>query len=133
MRIVSKQTRANRRNAKKSTGPKTEEGKRTAKQNAIKHGLESETGLCHIEIHASKVNARLNLEVADNGPGFDGELAEMTSKGYGLANIIMRLEQLYGANHKFELGRSQPKGLRVSIEIPYQLKPGSAELKDNDG
>ncbi len=33
------QTKANRKNAKKSTGPKTAEGKKTASQNAVKHGL----------------------------------------------------------------------------------------------
>jgi len=34
-----KQIAANRQNAQKSTGPKTEEGKETVSQNAIKHGL----------------------------------------------------------------------------------------------
>ncbi|HEC03036.1 MAG TPA: hypothetical protein ENI81_05810, partial [Phycisphaerales bacterium] len=33
------QIKANRKNAKKSTGPRTAEGKRTAAQNALKHGL----------------------------------------------------------------------------------------------
>ncbi len=34
---------ANRRNAKKSTGPKTDEGKKRSRQNALKHGLEATT------------------------------------------------------------------------------------------
>ncbi len=34
-----KQIRANRRNALKSTGPKTSEGKSKVKRNALKHGL----------------------------------------------------------------------------------------------
>jgi len=33
------QTNANRQNAQKSTGPKTDEGKATVSQNAVKHGL----------------------------------------------------------------------------------------------
>lgn len=37
-----KQIEANRRNAEKSTGPKTEVGKATVSKNAIKHGLLSE-------------------------------------------------------------------------------------------
>ena len=38
-----KQIAANRRNAKKSTGPKSEEGKSRARQNAFRHGLTAET------------------------------------------------------------------------------------------
>jgi hypothetical protein len=36
---TQKQTKANRTNAQKSTGPKTAEGKATVSQNAVKHGL----------------------------------------------------------------------------------------------
>jgi len=37
--ISRKRIEANRRNALRSTGPRTAEGKRTASHNAIKHGL----------------------------------------------------------------------------------------------
>ena len=41
MATSKKQIAANRRNAKKSTGPKTKEGKIKSSQNSIKHGLYS--------------------------------------------------------------------------------------------
>ena len=40
--ISRRRIRANRRNAKKSTGPKTEAGKRIVSKNALRHGLLSE-------------------------------------------------------------------------------------------
>ena len=39
---TEKQAAANRRNAKKSTGPRTDEGKASSSQNALKHGLSAE-------------------------------------------------------------------------------------------
>ena len=39
MSVSNKQLVANRANAQKSTGPKTDEGKAVASQNAVKHGL----------------------------------------------------------------------------------------------
>ncbi len=44
-----KQIAANRENCKKSTGPRTEEGRRRASQNAVTHGLHSHNFLLDIE------------------------------------------------------------------------------------
>ena len=41
--ISERKREANRRNAQKSTGPKTEEGKSKVKLNAVKHGLYART------------------------------------------------------------------------------------------
>ncbi len=43
MAISAAKLEANRRNAKKSTGPRTDEGKECSKFNALKHGLRAET------------------------------------------------------------------------------------------
>ena len=45
-----RQIEANRRNALKSTGPKTEKGKRRLRSNAIRHGLTAETVIAVLEI-----------------------------------------------------------------------------------
>src|SRR5207248_5130304 len=44
-----KQIEANRRNARRSTGPITEEGKLRSRRNAIRHGLTAETVICALE------------------------------------------------------------------------------------
>ncbi len=57
---------ANRANAQKSTGPRTPEGKETASQNALKHGLFAREGVIRgedqdeFEIHRERLLAQLN-------------------------------------------------------------------------
>ena len=44
-----RQIEANRRNARLSTGPVTEEGKNTSRRNAVRHGLTAETVIDALE------------------------------------------------------------------------------------
>jgi hypothetical protein len=44
-----RQIEANRRNARLSTGPVTEEGKKKSRQNALRHGLTAETVIDALE------------------------------------------------------------------------------------
>jgi hypothetical protein len=44
-----KQIEANRRNARKSTGPRSEEGKQHSRRNAARHGLTAETVIGTLE------------------------------------------------------------------------------------
>jgi hypothetical protein len=44
-----RQIEANRRNARLSTGPKTEHGKRRSRRNAVRHGLAAETVINNLE------------------------------------------------------------------------------------
>ena len=64
-----KQMRANRQNARKSTGPKTPEGKAVARLNALKHGLLSQPILLPNEDEASlmQLSERLHSQLQPVG------------------------------------------------------------------
>jgi hypothetical protein len=47
--ISFRQNEANRRNAHRSTGPRTDEGKRQSRRNALRHGLTAETVIDGLE------------------------------------------------------------------------------------
>jgi hypothetical protein len=65
-----RQIESNRRNAQKSTGPKTDDGKRRASRNAVRHGLTAETVIRLLEdpddyqVFESAVTADYDAETA---------------------------------------------------------------------
>ena len=63
----AKRRRANRRNARKSTGPRTAEGKARSRMNALKHGLDARTPILPGEDEAA-FRARLDAWRADFPP-----------------------------------------------------------------
>ncbi len=64
---TEKQTLANRRNARKSTGPRAEQGKYRSRQNAIRHGLTAETVILGLE-HPSDYTKFEQAIIADYRP-----------------------------------------------------------------
>jgi sensor histidine kinase YesM len=89
-------------------------------ENAIRHGIAPRAAAGLIEIHARRENGMVQLEVHDNGAGMTQILSESQMKGIGLSNTRARLEQLYGASHRFELHNREGGGLIVTIEIPFR-------------
>ena len=82
----SRQIEANRRNALKSTGPKTEAGKRTSRCNAVRHGLTAETVLSALE-NAEDYKAFEAAITAD----YDAQSAVERELVLRLASILWRL------------------------------------------
>jgi hypothetical protein len=83
-----KQFEANRRNALKSTGPITEEGKYRSRMNAVRHGLTAETVIGSLE-YAEEYQAFEAAVIAD----YDAETAVQRELVLRLASILWRLRR----------------------------------------
>jgi LytS/YehU family sensor histidine kinase len=84
-------------------------------ENAIKHGLEPKIEGGRIDIRASVDGATLQVDVLDDGVGFNLHAAD----GIGLANVRERLRILYGNRARLEIESLPEGGTRASIRLPY--------------
>ncbi len=83
-----RQFEANRRNAQKSSGPKTEEGKRRSRRNAVRHGLCAETVIEIIE-DIEDYQGFESAIIAD----FDAETAVERELVLRLASLLWRIRR----------------------------------------
>ena len=86
--ISYRQTEANRRNALKSTGPRTEAGKLQSRRNAVRHGLTAETVIGSLE-DAENYSAFEAAIIAD----YDAQSAVERELVLRLASILWRLRR----------------------------------------
>ena len=92
-------------------------------ENSIKYGMET-LKIVEIMIQSRKKNNRMFLTVRDNGPGITEEIEGVMHNGLGIANIVERLEKLYGSNQKFQMENIPGGGLQVKIDIPLEILIG---------
>ena len=83
-----RQIQANRRNALKSTGPSSEEGKQQSRRNAVRHGLTAETVIGALE-DAEDYKAFEAAIIAD----YDAESAVERELVLRLASLLWRLRR----------------------------------------
>ena len=83
-----RQIEANRRNALKSTGPKTETGKQASRSNAVRHGLTAETVIAALE-DAEDYRAFAEAITAD----YDAQSAVERELVLRLAKLLWRLRR----------------------------------------
>jgi hypothetical protein len=86
-----KQIEANRRNALKSTGPTTDEGKERSRCNALRHGLTAETVIADLE-DAADYQAFEAAVIAD----YDAQTAVERELVLRLASVLWRLSRATG-------------------------------------
>jgi signal transduction histidine kinase len=87
-------------------------------ENAIQHGIEPHARPGQIELRARRENEKLLLQVRDNGDGLANPARP--AEGIGVSNTRARLQQLYGAAHRFEFSNDKEGGLLVSVVIPFR-------------
>jgi sensor histidine kinase YesM len=84
-------------------------------ENALQHGIDSLAAGGVVRIRAAVVEAKLQLSVSDNGPGFAKGFSLENSRGIGLCNTRARLERLYGSEQAFEI--VPPAEVRVTLPL----------------
>lgn len=90
-------------------------------ENAIKYAISKQVDGGTIAISIKHFASDLLIELADDGPGaqvVSGKLAR--EGGVGIPNTRERLQSLYDSNYAFTIENNQPRGLKISIRIPYE-------------
>ena len=87
-------------------------------ENAIKHGVAGLARASTIEIRARRDGEWLQLEVKDDGKGFD-----KGRQGIGTTNTTNRLRLLYKERQKFTLLSEPGNGTTAQVRIPWTTEP----------
>ena len=115
-----RQIEANRRNALKRTGPKTEAGKQQSRCNAVRHGLTAETVLGALE-DAEDYQAFQATVIAD----YDAQSAVERELVFRLASLLWRLRRAtIMETGLFEIQAEHLRGYRLT----HPLLPRSRDV-----
>src|SRR5436305_11286320 len=115
-----KQIEANRRNARRSTGPTSNEGKQRSRCNAVRHGLTAETVIGALE-DAEDYKAFEAAITAD----YNAESAVERELVLRLASLLWRLRRAT----TIETGLFDIQADHLSrLRQPRQVRPGSREV-----
>ena len=120
-----RQIEANRRNAFRSTGPKTDEGKRQSRRNALRHGLTAETVIDGLE-DGEDYRAFEAAVISD----YDAQSAVERELVLRLASLLWRLRRIISIETELLRSRSdidcgRGAALRRSLAEP-EAGPGSS-------
>jgi two-component system, LytTR family, sensor kinase len=95
-------------------------------ENAIRHGVARHPDAGEVSIRARRDGEVLDLSVADDGPGVEGDPAVDVAphgEGHGLANTRERLAGLYGNAASLLVTRRSPRGTLAVLRIPLRELP----------
>jgi signal transduction histidine kinase len=89
-------------------------------ENAIRHGIASDTGAGSVEVEVSRVGASLVIEVRDSGRGPGDEITDRI----GLTTVRGRLARLYADAYEFTLAAGPTGGGVARIRLPFRTAGG---------
>lgn len=96
-------------------------------ENSIKHGILSHETGGNIKIKIAKKRQMLEVSITDDGAGMTPEqiasvflikVMESHKEGVGLVNTNLRLEQIYGPEHRLTIKSAPEKGTVIRFKIP---------------
>ena len=112
-----RQIEANRRNARLSTGPVTDEGKKRSRRNALRHGLTAETVIESLEDADDYVAFEMAIKV-----DYDPQTAVERELVLRLASLLWRLRRASAIERGlFEMGAKHP--------FHFQHRPNSRSVR----
>lgn len=88
-------------------------------ENAIKHGVAANGNRGRIQIVARRTDGRLEVSVADDGPGIPADEAIMDA-GVGLSNLTDRLSRMYDDQARLDLSNVPGGGFRARVVLPIR-------------
>jgi hypothetical protein len=113
-----RQIEANRRNALRSTGPTTEDGKRRSRQNAVRHGLSAETV---VEI----------VEDIDDYRGFEAAIiADYDARTAVERELVLRLASLLWRLRRATMIETEL--LRIQAEVLRDRRSGHLAVRSRN-
>ena len=92
-------------------------------ENAIRHGLEKQREPTGITVSARREGGMLELQVMDDGPGFDLDPGIAPDRGVGIENTRSRLAKMYEDEYSFTFENRSPRGATVTIAVPFRAAP----------
>ncbi|GIH96529.1 sensor histidine kinase [Planobispora siamensis] len=106
-------------------------------ENAIKHGLVHNGGSGEVRVLIEDAGPEAHISVEDDGLGMDpahartlldDELRQGRGEGgIGLANVDLRLRQIYGEDYGLVVETALGSGTRVRLRVP-KARPGNSSL-----
>ena len=96
-------------------------------ENAIKHGLRATDGAGEVRVVVRDAGPEAHISVEDDGVGMDPEKARAMLRGdgprhgeggVGLANVDLRLRQIYGPDYGLVVETAPGQGTKVRLRVP---------------